>query len=70
MELDETPKDRAARRVIEAERRLVAQFDWIAEMTRMGYDTASEWDALQGMCNAIRQARAELDGLLLDQDEN
>lgn len=36
----------------------------------MGYDTANEWAALQGICNAILQARAELERVLLAEDQH
>ncbi|WP_157272151.1 hypothetical protein [Azohydromonas aeria] len=60
MLLHEAPMDRARRLIIEAERRIDAQRAWIAELTRMGYDTALEAAGTAALHAELRRARAEL----------
>jgi hypothetical protein len=59
MVLCEPALEKANRHVIEAERRITAQMDWIARLLRMSYDTADETAKLATMREALRSAHAE-----------
>jgi uncharacterized protein (DUF342 family) len=61
MEQDETPLERAQRHVLEAEARVAAQVAWIAELTRLRYDTAADEIALAVLKDELQRLYKVLD---------
>jgi hypothetical protein len=57
--LCETSLERASRRVLEAERRITAQINWINQLSYMNYDTADDEAKLTAMREDLQGACAE-----------
>jgi hypothetical protein len=59
MLLCETALEKAQRHVLEAERRITGQVEWIDRLLRMSYHADDERDRLDAMRQGLRLAHAE-----------